>query len=654
MTSKRSLILIFLLFLPHTVFAATRYVVKKGDSLYKLSKKFSVSVNELKDANELNGNNLDVGDVLLVPSSRNSKSNAASVKQTNHLVVKGDTLSEIGERFGVSANSIKRANNLKNNNLQLGQKLTIPSSSKSDNNKTQAKKENNTSAQENKSVENKSNTSLIPTKYRVRKGDTLGEIAHKFGVSVRKLKSANGLRDDSLKIGRVLLIPGYASKEVVLENSPKPFLTNKKYVVKKGDNLYDISKKFGVSVNSIKNANGLSNNGLKIGVALLIPGSTKQTASVNQSKYVVAKGDTLSEIGAKFGVSASSIKKLNNLNSNNVKIGQKLIIPFSGSVTAQVEQSGTVQKELTVSENFQDEKPVETKSHQPSVSTKYKVRKGDTLGGIAHKFGMSVRNIKSANGLRSDSLKVGKVLIIPGAVNKEVVREASPKPVLISRRYVVKKGDSLHRLSKKFGAPIASIKKASGIKGNAIRIGQVLTIPRKEQYIDIDTDKTDLPKSYSEIDSNGYNGNKADGYVSRNNIINVARRFLGAPYKFGGTSPVRGIDCSAFVNSVFDFFDVDLPRTARDIYKVGRSVDKSELATGDLVFFQTYASYPSHVGIYIENDEFIHASSAAKKVTIDSINRSYYRKRYIGAKRIEVSGLFYGDLSKDYKGFERQ
>jgi cell wall-associated NlpC family hydrolase len=115
-----------------------------------------------------------------------------------------------------------------------------------------------------------------------------------------------------------------------------------------------------------------------------------------------------------------------------------------------------------------------------------------------------------------------------------------------------------------------------------------------------------------------------------------------------------GIDCSAFVNKVFDFFNVDLPRTARDIYKVGRSVAKSELATGDLVFFTTYASYPSHVGIYIENDEFIHASSAARKVTIDSINRSYYRKRYIGAKRIEVSGLFYGDLSEGYKGFEIQ
>jgi LysM repeat protein len=249
-------------------------------------------------------------------------------------------------------------------------------------------------------------------------------------------------------------------------------------------------------------------------------------------------------------------------------------------------------------------------------------------------------------------LKVGKVLIIPGAVNKEVVRETSPKPVVISGRYVVKKGDSLHGLSKRFGISVASIKEASGIKGSNIWIGQVLTLPGKEQYID--SYNVDLPESDSFFDNNDYTMSQAGDPLSRSTIIKVAKKFLGAPYKFGGTSTVMGIDCSAFVNKVFDFFNVDLPRTARDIYKVGRSVAKSELATGDLVFFTTYASYPSHVGIYIENDEFIHASSAARKVTIDSINRSYYRKRYIGAKRIEVSGLFYGDLSEDYKGFEIQ
>jgi LysM repeat protein len=423
-----------------------------------------------------------------------------------------------------------------------------------------------------------------------------------------------------------------------------------RYVVKKGDSLYKLSKKFSASVNDLKKANKLDVNNLYVGDVLLIPtskNSTNNAASVSQHGYVVAKGDTLSEIAERFRVSANSIKAANNLNSNNLRVGQKLIIPTSSKSN---HINAEAKKETDTS--AQGKKPLETKSNPSSVSIEYTVREGDTLGVIANNFGVSVRELKAANGLRSDSLRVGKVLIIPGAVDKEVVREASPRPVFISRRYVVKKGDSLHGLSKKFGTSITSIKEASGIKGNAIRIGQVLTIPGREQHID--TYKADFPESYSLIDNNHYDLNKADDLISRSTIINVAKRFLGAPYKFGGTSPVRGIDCSAFVNKVFDFFNVDLPRTARDIYKVGRSVAKSELATGDLVFFRTYASYPSHVGIYIENDEFIHASSAAKKVTIDSINRSYYRKRYIGAKRIEVSGLFYGDLSQDYKGFEVQ
>jgi cell wall-associated NlpC family hydrolase len=211
------------------------------------------------------------------------------------------------------------------------------------------------------------------------------------------------------------------------------------------------------------------------------------------------------------------------------------------------------------------------------------------------------------------------------------------------------RGDTLGGIGKRFGVSVADLKRANGIKSNTIRVGQVLAVPGQEQY------RADREEIYSDISgSNHYAGYRNGSYSSRNSIISVAKKFLGAPYKFGGNSPVKGLDCSAFVNKVFDFFDVDLPRTARDIYKVGESVNKNELTTGDLVFFRTYASYPSHVGIYIGDTEFIHASSKAKRVTIDSMNLPYYRKRYIGAKRIEVSGLFYDEMSKDYKGFEGQ
>jgi cell wall-associated NlpC family hydrolase len=87
------------------------------------------------------------------------------------------------------------------------------------------------------------------------------------------------------------------------------------------------------------------------------------------------------------------------------------------------------------------------------------------------------------------------------------------------------------------------------------------------------------------------------------------------------------------VQKVFRFVDIELPRTAREQFRAGESISKEELSVGDLVFFRTYASFPSHVGIYLGNNLFIHASTGARKVTITSLDTPYFVRRFIGAKR---------------------
>jgi cell wall-associated NlpC family hydrolase len=111
-----------------------------------------------------------------------------------------------------------------------------------------------------------------------------------------------------------------------------------------------------------------------------------------------------------------------------------------------------------------------------------------------------------------------------------------------------------------------------------------------------------------------------------------AKKMLNLPYKFGGNG-IFGLDCSSFVQKVYGFVGQPLPRSAREQFKVGEEINKAELQSGDLLFFRTYASFPSHVGIYIGNNMFIHASSRAKKVQIDNLDTPYYVKRFIGAKR---------------------
>lgn len=115
-------------------------------------------------------------------------------------------------------------------------------------------------------------------------------------------------------------------------------------------------------------------------------------------------------------------------------------------------------------------------------------------------------------------------------------------------------------------------------------------------------------------------------------ITGTALRYLGVPYVWGGTS-FGGVDCSGFVWAVFAKNGIYLPRTADAQYEEGRHVSTRDLRAGDLVFFQTYALGASHVGIYLGNGKFVHASSS-NGVRVDQLAEDYYSSRYLGARRL--------------------
>lgn len=122
-----------------------------------------------------------------------------------------------------------------------------------------------------------------------------------------------------------------------------------------------------------------------------------------------------------------------------------------------------------------------------------------------------------------------------------------------------------------------------------------------------------------------------------NAVLQKAFGLLGIRYRFGGSS-YDGIDCSAFVKKVFASLDLSLPRTAREQYSLGVEVPAAELQEGDLLFFRTYATFPSHVGIYIGNDLMVHASSEGGRVMISKMNTPFFQSRFIGARRISSEG----------------
>ncbi len=120
---------------------------------------------------------------------------------------------------------------------------------------------------------------------------------------------------------------------------------------------------------------------------------------------------------------------------------------------------------------------------------------------------------------------------------------------------------------------------------------------------------------------------------SAERIVNTARSFEGLPYVWAGTSPTEGFDCSGFVHEVMRLNGYSVPRMADHQFDKSARVARADLKPGDMVFFETYLPGPSHVGFYLGEDQFIHASSSGRGVIVSNLNSSYYSTRFLGGGR---------------------
>ena len=204
--------------------------------------------------------------------------------QEIYTVKKGDSLWKIANKYNTTVEKLKSANNLKTNTLSVGQKLVIPSISVSPE---------------------------VSDTYIVQKGDSLWSIANKFNMTVSELKNLNNLTNNLLSIGQVLKIKDSS-------NNGKTT-----YTVQKGDSLWVIANKYGITTEELKSYNNLTSNLLSIGQVLKIPQGKTSTENI----YTVKKGDSLWTIANRYNTTVEKIKVLNNLTSNLLSIGQQLKIP---------------------------------------------------------------------------------------------------------------------------------------------------------------------------------------------------------------------------------------------------------------------------------------------------------------------------------------
>ncbi len=335
--------------------------------------------------------------------------------------------------------------------------------------------------------------------------------------------------------------------------------------------------------------------------------------------HTVQKGDTLQKISNRYHISIPDLKAANNLSSVKLAIGDKIVIPEKGKTAAS--QSGAARTEKSAQKAIVDQ----------SVHT---VKKGDSIAIVAKQHGMSEKELKAANGLKSAKLKVGQQL---------TVKRATPA------LYTVKQGDNIWTIARKHNMQVDELKAINGLSDSNLKVNQKLVLanktePQRTRSTEGEEDRPERiaydPKTtpiitsakIAEVKELSKSEEVADMSL-KDRLLLFAKKMLHLPYRFGGNG-IAAVDCSSYVQKVFHIAGIQLPRSAREQFTVGEEVSKSELNVGDLVFFRTYASFPSHVGIYMGNNLFIHASSREKRVTIDNLDHPYYTSRYIGAKRM--------------------
>ncbi len=340
--------------------------------------------------------------------------------------------------------------------------------------------------------------------------------------------------------------------------------------------------------------------------------------------YVVKKGDSFHRIAKKFNVDADKIREVNSFDPAKLKPGMRLTIPSRDSKENKqcVINGGasSVKAREDSKTNVAPSRAAVPESALPQKGNQYHtVKRGETLSSLSRKYSLSVSDLKEFNNLgKSGKLRPGQRLL---------VKKIGP------HTYTVRKGDTIKKIAKKFDLGDEELMEINGLETPDLKPGQKLLLEARVEEPDSKKYPVMSGAKISEEIATLAESQEIDSLGMKDRLILFAKKMLDIPYRFGGSS-FMGIDCSAYVQKVFGLLDVPLPRTAREQFHLGEPIEKEELSMGDLVFFKTYASFPSHVGIYLGNNLFIHASSRSRKVSIDSLDTPYYIKRFIGAKRL--------------------
>ena len=294
---------------PLTTWRRVTYRVRSGDTLSTIARRWHITVRSIVQGNRLRSDQLRAGQrlVLTVPNVARepirtaAKKTSAASEHIIYVVKSGDALASIAQRYGVSVDALRMTNRLNSNVIRAGQRLRIP-----------------------KTGESVETDTVI---YTVRSGDTLTSIANRYGVSVVKLKRVNRLASNALKVGDRLEIPEGDAPKAPPAPATSASPASAEHIVAAGDTLSSIAARYGTTIAKLQSANGMRGSRLSIGQRLVIPASAVKKPKASIQSYRVRSGDTLTSIAGAFKVSIADLMSANGLTTSRLQVGQTLRIP---------------------------------------------------------------------------------------------------------------------------------------------------------------------------------------------------------------------------------------------------------------------------------------------------------------------------------------
>ncbi len=387
----------------------------------------------------------------------------------SYTVRQGDNLVNISDLFDTRVSDIRNWNNIPyTSNIRIGQTLNIY---------VPAEKKNYYSSLDSLDrarklaiIQSSNGEALI--KHKIKRGESLSTIAYKYGVSISNLKKWNSLSGNKIVAGKTLQIfTGSAPTVQTVSSNSKPENIQSersavRYKIKKGDTLSEIAELYGVTTAQLRNWNNLANNKISAGKMLTIYSETSsikpaQTAISGKSEHIIQKGETLSDIALKFGVSIVDLTSWNNLSSDKITAGKKLILFPQEKTTAATVSTPSLSEEESENGNGDD------------GSILHIVKSGDTIGGIAEEHNVSSRDIRRWNDISGSKIFPGDRLIIyPRKVQEKTVYSNLPAEKI----HKVQTGESLWTIAKLYNVKIRDIIEWNKLKNDKIQIGWDLKI----------------------------------------------------------------------------------------------------------------------------------------------------------------------------------